>query len=147
MIINCLEKYFYSPGYNWQRILINNKNDMGLENLEVYSISMELSEKIWALVNSWSLFEKNSIGIQIVRAADSVSANISEGFGRYHYNESKHFLYYARGSLFETRTWLKKAMSRNLIKESDYEELERQYIRLGVKLNNYIKVIGKSPQQ
>lgn len=116
-----------------------------MEELEVYTISMELSDKIWKIVFGWEYFEKNAIGIQLIRAADSVSANISEGFGRFHYNESKHFLYYSRGSLFETRTWLKKANTRNLISNQEYEDLEKQYIRLGVKLNNLIKAIGNKP--
>jgi four helix bundle protein len=64
---------------------------MELEKLEVYQISMTIGEKIWDIVKSWSYFEKNTIGSQLVIAADSVSANISEGYGRYHFNESKHF--------------------------------------------------------
>jgi four helix bundle protein len=116
---------------------------MELENLEIYQISMTISGKIWELSNTWNHFEKDTIGKQIVRASDSISANISEGFGRYHYNDSKNFLFYARGSLYETLTWLKKARDRNLIKNEDFEELERQCIRLTVKLNNFIKSIGK----
>jgi len=116
---------------------------MELEKLEVYQISMDLAERIWELVKLWSYFEKDTIGKQLVRAADSVSANISEGYGRYHFNDSKNFLFYSRGSLYETKTWLKKARSRNLIGQKDYDDLERQCTRLGVKLNNFIKVIGK----
>jgi four helix bundle protein len=116
---------------------------MELEKLEVYQISMALGEKIWEIIKSWSYFEKDTIGKQLVRAADSVSANISEGYGRYHFNDSKNFLYYARGSLYETNTWLKKARTRNLISQENYDDLEQQSTRLGVKLNNFIKVIGK----
>jgi four helix bundle protein len=119
---------------------------MELEKLEVYQISMILSEKTWKLVKSWSFFEKDTLGKQLVRAADSVSANISEGYGRYHFNDSKNFLYFARGSLYETQTWLKKAKTRNLISQEDYENLAQQSVRLAIKLNNYIKAIGKSTE-
>ena len=116
---------------------------MELEKLEVYQISMALSERIWDIVKPWSFFEKDTIGKQLIRAADSVSANISEGYGRFHFNDSKNFLFYARGSLYETKTWLNKARTRNLIRQDDYCDLEQQCTRLAVKLNNFIKVIGK----
>jgi len=118
---------------------------MKLEDLEIYQISMSLSGQIWEISKTWKYFEKDTIGKQIVRASDSISANISEGFGRYHFNDSKNFLFYARGSLYETLTWLTKARDRNLIKNEEFEDLERQYTRLSVKLNNFIKTIGKSP--
>jgi four helix bundle protein len=117
---------------------------MELSDLEVYSISMTLSNKIWSLVQGWHIFEKDTIGKQIVRASDSISANISEGYGRYYFKDSKVFLFYARGSLYETKTWLKKANDRNLISTAEYIELEERYTKLAVKLNNYIRIIGKT---
>lgn len=116
---------------------------LGFEKLEIYLISMSISEKLWEIVSLWSDFEKDTIGKQIVRSADSVSANISEGYGRYHFKDSRNFFYYARGSLCETITWLKKAESRKLINDNDYLELYNQCIRLSVKLNNFIKAVGK----
>ena len=120
---------------------------MELEKLEVYEISMKLAEKIWIIVKPWSFFEKDTIGKQLVRAIDSVAANISEGYGRYHFNDSKNFLFFARGSLYETQTWLKKANTRNLISHEDYDDLKQEIKRLAVKLNNFIKVIGKTANQ
>lgn len=117
---------------------------MELTNLEVYRISMTLSDQIWDLVKRWSFFERDTIGKQITRASDSVSANISEGFGRYYYKEHKVFLFYARGSLYETKTWLQKACNRNLIGSEEFIELNERYTKLGVKLNNYIRSIGNS---
>jgi four helix bundle protein len=116
---------------------------MQLEKLEIYEISMEIGDKVWDLVDSWKYFDKDTIGKQLVRAADSVAANISEGFGRYHFNDSKHFFYFARGSLYETKTWLQKTKNRGLINQEDYDELVIIISRLGVKLNNFIKTTGK----
>lgn len=73
---------------------------------------------------------------------DSVAANISEGFGRYHFKENKHFLFYARGSLYEVKTWITKANKRKLISDEKFEEMKQKLEELGVKLNNYIKSIG-----
>ena len=80
---------------------------------------MELGEKIWTRVIIWDYFPKDTIGKHLVKAVDSVAANLSEGYGRYHYKESKNFGYYSRGSLFETKTWLTKASNRFLFDESE----------------------------
>ena len=116
---------------------------MKLEELNIYNLSMELGDKSWEVVNHWDYFLKDTIGKQLIRAVDSVAANISEGFGRYHFNEAKHFVYYARGSLYETKTWLTKAYNRKLISEILFNEFINDINNLGVKLNNYIKSIGK----
>lgn len=115
---------------------------MKLEELRVYQLSMEIGEKIWVIVIKWDYFSKDTIGKQLVKAADSIAANLSEGFGRYHYNEAKHFGYYSRGSLFESKTWLTKAVSRNLISDDTYNTLIKDLDDIGIKLNNYIKSIG-----
>jgi len=115
---------------------------MKLEELKVYEMSMEMGEKIWSIVLKWDYFSKDTVGKQLVKAADSIAANLSEGFGRYHYKESKNFGYYSRGSLFETKTWLTKAHNRKLINSEDFSHFISDIDKIGVKLNNYIKSIG-----
>jgi four helix bundle protein len=117
---------------------------MKLEELQVYQLSMNAAEKIWNLVYKWDFFCKDTIGKQFVRAADSMAANLSEGFGRYFYKENRQFCFYSRGSLFETKTWLRKAFNRHLINEKDYLDLVKELENIGVKLNNYIKTIGNT---
>lgn len=116
---------------------------MKLEELNVYNLSMELSEKIWQFIINWDKFSKDTLGKQLIRSTDSIAANISEGFGRFHFNESNHFNYYARGSLYETKTWLIKAHDRNLIEKDTFENLMNDINTLGIKLNNFINSIGK----
>lgn len=115
---------------------------MKLEDLQVYTRSMQLGNKIWDLVSGWNYFDKSTMGGQMVRSVDSIAANIAEGFGRFHYGESKHFSYYSRGSLFETKTWVTKARARKLINEEDFSSLVSEIEILGIKLNNYINSIG-----
>jgi len=117
---------------------------MKLEELTVYKMAMDIGERVWQMVDPWNYFEKDTISKQLVKAVDSVAANISEGFGRYHYKETRLFGYYARGSLFETKAWLTKAYNRNLVSEEEYYQFDRDIKTIGVKLNNYIKSIGKS---
>lgn len=116
---------------------------MKLEELQVYQLSMELGEKVWNVAIGWDYFLKDTIGKQLVRAVDSVAANLSEGFGRYHYKEAKNFSYYSRGSLYETKTWLTKAYNRKLISEEEFLQFQKDIDIIGVKLNNYINSIGK----
>ena len=85
------------------------------------------------------------MGKQLVRSVDSIAANISEGYGRYHFSESKRFFYFSRGSLYETGTWLLKAHSRGLLDESTYSLLEQQVNGLARMLNFLINKVG--PQQ
>ncbi len=115
---------------------------MKLEDFKVYNLAMDLGEKVYSEVIKWDDFNKDTVGKQLIRSVDSIAANLSEGMGRYHYKERKHFSYYSRGSLFETKTWLIKASNRSLIQKELIEQLLRDIEVIGVKLNNYIKTIG-----
>ncbi|MCD6354088.1 MAG: four helix bundle protein [Prolixibacteraceae bacterium] len=116
---------------------------MKLEELQVYQLSMEIGEKVWNIVIKWDFFAKDTIGKQLVRAIDSVAANLSEGFGRYHFKDAKNFTYYSRGSLYETKTWLTKAYNRNLITTEEFQYFQTGINNIAIKLNNYINSIGK----
>jgi four helix bundle protein len=115
---------------------------MNLEDLQVYQLSIEIAERIWKIVMEWDYLAKDTVGKQLIKAADSVAANLSEGFGRYFYKENKQFCYYSRGSLFETKTWLKKAQLRNLIDNQNFVQLNKEMDTIAIKLNNYINTIG-----
>jgi four helix bundle protein len=73
-----------------KKINLENKmiEDIGLSKLNIYNDSMKLSNKIWDIVNVLDYFVKDTIGKQLVRSADSISANISEGYGRYSFKEN-----------------------------------------------------------
>ena len=114
-----------------------------LEDLEVYRLSDEFSNNIWEIVISWDYFAKDTVGKQIVRSADSISTNIAEGYGRYHYKENKNFCFYSRGSILETKGWLKKANVRKLITPEQFFILLENLQVIHLKLNAYIKFIGK----
>jgi four helix bundle protein len=116
---------------------------MKLEDLEIYRIAMSVGEKVWLIVEDWSYFAKDTVGKQLVKASDSIAANISEGFGRYHYKEARQFAYYARDSLYETKTWLTKASNRNLLNKQEFESIINNIDILAVKLNNFINSIGR----
>ncbi len=117
---------------------------MKLEELKVYNLSMDIAEECWVDIDKWDSFSKNTIGKQLIRTIDSVAANLSEGFGRYHYNDSKRFGYYSRGSLYESKTWITKAKRRELISEERFYFYKEQINTIGKMLNKYIKSIGEN---
>ena len=120
---------------------------MRLEEFETYDLSIELGEEVWAIVNKWDFFNRDTIGKQVVRSVDSVAANLSEGLGRHFFKETRNFAYYSRGSLLETKTWLGKARRRALISDLEYENLESRIRNIEVKLNNYIRSLGNKSMQ
>jgi four helix bundle protein len=117
-----------------------------LEDLEVYQLAESFGDEIWVIVNEWEYFARDTLGKQMARSADSISANIAEGYGRYHYKENKNFCYYSRGSIIETKGWLKKSRNRNLIDEERFTVLFEKLQVIHLKLNAYLKFIGKQPQ-
>ncbi len=65
-----------------------------LDDLQIYQDAARFSDRIYVLVRAWSSFDSHTVGSQLVRAADSVGANIAESYGRFHYAERVQFYYY-----------------------------------------------------
>jgi four helix bundle protein len=80
-----------------------------LTDLRIFQDAEALAHSVWKIVKPWDHFARRTVGEQLVRSADSVGANIAESYGGYHYGDRIRFLYYARGSLYETRFWLRQA--------------------------------------
>jgi four helix bundle protein len=116
-----------------------------LRELRVYQHAMELGETVWTLVGGWNHFAREAMGLQVIRAADSVAANISEGFGRHSFKENARFCYFARGSLRETAMWIEKACNRKLISNETGETLLESIQSLRKQLDRYIRSIGRTP--
>ena len=117
------------------------------ENLRVYQLSELLADEIWTIVINWQYFEKDTVGKQIVKSADSIGANISEGTGRGSFQDNRRFVKIARGSLNETQHWLRRAYKRNLLKEEEVNRIKPIVDELAPKLNAYLKSIGKIPEK
>ncbi|MEE4359014.1 MAG: four helix bundle protein [Desulfococcaceae bacterium] len=76
--------------------------------MDVYNLAEKLSDLIWYAYDKWTEKAKRTMGYQIIRSADSIAANIAEGYGRYTPSDRKNFYRYARGSFEETKAWLRK---------------------------------------
>jgi four helix bundle protein len=112
-----------------------------LETLAIYRKAEKLSDRIYDLVQGWSFFDRDTVGKQLVRAADSIGANIAESYGRYHYGDQIRFLYIARGSLYETKFWIRRAQSRQLISDDICANALAFLEDFAAKLNAYIRTL------
>ena len=113
-----------------------------INDLEIYREAMRVGELVWEIVADWPYFAKDTVGKQLVRAADSIAANLAEGHGRYHFKENRNFCYYSRGSTQETQTWIEKAVRRDLIPDETARSLYRDLDTYKKRLNAYIHTIG-----
>ena len=112
------------------------------ENLHVYQLAERLADQVWGVVISWSPMVRDTVGKQLIRAADSIGANIAEGDGRGTFPENRRFVRIARGSLNETQHWLRRAFKRELLNQKQVATLKPLVEELAPRLNAYLKSIG-----
>jgi four helix bundle protein len=110
-----------------------------LEELRVLQDAEKVADGIWNQVIGWDAFAREVVGGQLARATDSIGANIAEAFGRFHYGEKIQFLYYARGSLFETKYWLNRAVKRQLLPVDQATHYASQLGEIARQLNTFAK--------
>ena len=118
-------------------------NRIGFESLRVYQLAEEIADLIWEIVSKWDYFAKDTIGKQLVNSADSMGANLAEGYGRGSHADNRRFAKISRGSLFEVKHWLRRAYKRNLLSEKEISNLQGFVKELTPKLSAYINSISK----
>jgi four helix bundle protein len=116
---------------------------LSFDKLQVYQLAEDLADRVWRVVRRWDAFAKDTVGKQLVRSADSIGANIAEGCGRGTYRDNQRYVTIARGSLYETRHWLRRAYRRQLLTDKQINEMKPIVDALPKLLNAYLKSIGK----
>lgn len=109
-------------------------------DLDVYRLAEQLSDMLWHDFDEWPDKVKRTIGYQVSAAVDSIAANIAERYGRVTRADRKHFYVYARDSLEETKSWLRKLIRRGI--SNDPACIERYKLivdQLGCRLNVFVK--------
>ncbi|MEC4882993.1 MAG: four helix bundle protein [Scytonema sp. PMC 1070.18] len=117
------------------------------ENLQVFQLSEKLADLIWDVVIQWNQLEKDTVGKQIIRAADSIGANIAERSGRHNFQDNQRFVKIARGSLHETRYWLRRAYNRKLLTNEQIDGLKVILNELSPKLNAYLTYLDNASKK
>jgi four helix bundle protein len=104
-------------------------------DLSVYRRSVVLADALHLGVASWDSFERWTVGIQMIRAADSVGANIAESSGRAG-GDQRRFLVISRASVLELEHWLDRARERDLALPPEARSEAKE---LGRMLNGLLK--------
>ncbi len=110
-----------------------------LNDISAYRIAFELSNYVWDIVIKWDNFAKYTVGKQFTEAIDSVSANISEGFGRYFKKDKINFYRYSKGSVSEGTDWNNKSSVRELLTQIQYDHIKQELDILPREINNLIR--------
>jgi len=117
------------------------------ENLRVYQLAEEIADLAWKVAGGWEHLAQQTVGIQFIKSAYSMGANIAEGSGRGSPAEKKRFAKIARGSLFEVKHWLRRAYKRQLLSDSEVKLFQKLIEELTPKLSAYINAIGKKQDE
>lgn len=111
------------------------------EELEIFILAEKLADEVWDMVIKWDAFPKNTVGKQIVDSADGIGSSIAEGSGKGSYVDFRRYIKISRGSLYETKYWLKRAHKRKLINEIETHKIKPIMDELLPKLNAFKKYL------
>lgn len=117
--------------------------ESNFERLDIFKLAETLADCTWTIVCSWEHFARDTVGKQFVRAADSIGANIAEGSGCSSTRDNQRYIRIARGSLYETKYWLRRACSRGLISNDQSANLFKLVNELSPRLNAYLNFLRK----
>jgi four helix bundle protein len=109
-----------------------------LEDLKILQTAEHIADALWKRVVQWEEFAKDVVGKQMAKATDSIGANIAESYGRFNYGEKLQFLYYSRGSLFETKYWLNRALTRELMQAEEVKGYASRLSEVARQLNTFV---------
>jgi len=114
------------------------------ENLEVWKSSRDVRLFVAELVNKLPPDERYRLRDQMIRAARSATANIAEGFGRFHYQENIQFCRQARGSLYELLDHLITGNDENLFTSQEVKQARKLIEKAIALCNGYIGYLEKA---
>jgi four helix bundle protein len=135
-MVGLFDGWRLSSGWTFSHMV---KKYLKLNDIDAYKIAFHLSNYLWNVVIKWESFPKRTVGEQFVKAVDSISANIAEGFGRYFKKDKIKFYQYSAGSVKECFDWNEKSKLRLLLTEEEYEHIFSELQRLPEAINRLIK--------
>jgi four helix bundle protein len=122
-----------------RRLRMANGKHVPMEEMDFYEELVAVADWVWHVVEKWPRLAQDTVGKQLIRAADSVGANLVEGDGRYTTADGLHFFVMARASARETRYWLPRASVRRLLPEAEAEARIACVTAAARKLNGLIR--------
>ncbi len=123
---------------------MNDNSHQSFTDLEVWKKGRELKNEIFQLVKLFPPEEKYRLADQLIRSSRSVTANVSEGHGRFSFKDQLHFCIQSRGSLSETYNHLIDAMDCSYITAEQLDYYKTKIDGVGKLLNGYIVYLRKN---
>src|SRR5438132_13028413 len=111
------------------------------EDLEVYQVAREFRKKMYGVTRQLPDFEKFELASQIRRAAVSLTNNIAEGHGRYHFADQVRFFLGSRGSLQELVDDLNVCDDEKYLQNDEVAELTEKAWRVLGLINGYLRYL------
>ena len=125
---------------------MNRQGRSGFEDLKCWQLARQLMLECHRLAERLPASERYDLGSQIRRSSKSGMANISEGYGRYHYLDSLRFYYFARGSINETINHIITAHDLHYIDQDRFQKLYALGREAERTLNGYINFVRRQQQ-
>ena len=113
------------------------------EDLDVWKVGRQIRIELYALTTRFPKHEQYCLGQQVRTASISLTANIAEGYGRFHYKENIQFCRIARGSAYELLDHMIACLDQSYLDEKQYEGLRSQLNRFIQLINGYVRSIGQ----
>ena len=114
------------------------------EDLDVWKVCRDLRTQIATIARTFPKEEQYRLRDQLIRASRSVTANLAEGYGRFHYAENMQFARQARGSLYEIIDHLTVAQEEKLISDEAFTSMREGVLRAVSVVNGFIRYLAKA---
>ena len=111
------------------------------EDLEVYKTARDFRKAMYAVMRRLPDLERYDLASQIRRAAVSLTNNIAEGHGRYHYPDQTRFFLHSRGSLEELVDDLNICLDENYLSNEEVAKLKEQARNVLLLINGYLRYL------
>ena len=132
------QRAFWVFGIRYWVLDMSDGSHVPIEQIEFFSSFVDVAVRVWLAVGQWDRLAQDMVGKQLVRAVDSIGANLVEGDGRYTTPDGLHFFIIARASAREARYWLERARTRGLLSESEASEYLELLAQATRRLNGLI---------
>ena len=117
-----------------------------LDDFELYRLAREFRKKVYRAIKQLPAPERHCLDPQMRRAALSITNNIAEGHGRWHYRENIHFCGIARGSIDEILDDLNTCLDEGYGDPAFLEGLKDEAYILIRRVNGYMAYLRKTQQ-
>ena len=123
------------------------RNVTSFQDLDVWRTGKDIRRRLYLVANRLPNLERYNLASQIRRAAVSLTANIAEGYGRFHFKENIQCCRISRGSAYELVDHLITCQDESYLTKDEVESLHEELFTFLRLLNGYIRSIGTADHQ